>query len=100
MLRPTREWALSMALGLALALGLGLLLVWINIERVDMAYGFKKLQTELEAREAHADKLQIERDNLVSPYRLRQKAQELGLGPARSGQIRRVHTAGANGEKT
>jgi uncharacterized protein with NRDE domain len=65
-------------------------LVWLNIERVDMAYGFKELQQELERRESLASKLRVERDNLVAPYRLRNKAAEYGMGPARSGQMRHM----------
>jgi hypothetical protein len=65
-------------------------MVWLNVERVDMAYGLKKLQVELDSKQSHASKLEAERDNLLSPYRLRELAEGLGLGPARPGQIRRL----------
>lgn len=79
-----------LAANLALAMFLGLGLVWLNIERVELAYDLRRL--ELESRELRAlvDKLEIERDNLWAPYNLRRKAPEYGLRPARTGQIRRM----------
>ena len=72
------------------SLALGLTLVWLNIERMDMAYGLKVLQTEMDEKDALADKLVLERNNLVAPYRLRQLAQEYNMEPAGSGRIRRM----------
>ncbi|EMG36647.1 hypothetical protein PCS_02660 [Desulfocurvibacter africanus PCS] len=78
---------------LALAMFLGLGLVWVNIERVELAYDLRRL--ELESRELRSlvDKLEMERNNLCAPYNLRRKAPEFGLRPARTGQIRRVEAA-------
>ncbi|MFV0423346.1 hypothetical protein [Oleidesulfovibrio sp.] len=84
------SWILGMVLSLISGLVLALTLVWLNIERVDMAYGLKKLQVELNTKENHASKLEAERDNLLSPYRLRELAEGLGMGPAKPGQIRRM----------
>lgn len=72
------------------ALLLGLALVWLNVRRVDRAYELKQLATKLEEKEDLAAKLSIERDNLLSPYRLEQLAKEYGLRQARPGQIRRL----------
>ncbi len=83
-------WILGTILTAVTSLVLGLTLVWLNIERMDIAYGLQKLQVELDRDSAHAAKLEVERDNLLSPYRLRQKAQELGMRPAVPGQIRRL----------
>lgn len=83
-------WILGMVLAAVTSLVLGLTLVWLNIERMDIAYGLQKLQAELDRDSAHASKLELERDNLLSPYRLRMKAQELGMRPAEPGQIRRL----------
>lgn len=44
----TKEWALSLAFSLACLLALGLALTWVNIERVDMAYELRRLQTEID----------------------------------------------------
>ncbi len=79
-----------LVLSLALAMLLGLGLVWLNIERVQLAYDMRRL--ELEARELGGlvDKLGIERANLLAPYNLRRKAPEYGLRPAKTGQIRRL----------
>lgn len=83
-------YALSVILSALCALVLGLTCVWLNIERVDAAYGLKQLQSQVDATEAHRDKLLVERDKLVSPYRLRGLAEEYGLGPAAPGQVRRM----------
>ena len=69
---------------------LGLGLVWSNIEQVDIAYRLKKLQDSLAERQTHFRKLGLERDNLLSPYRLNKKAEELGMRPASAAQIRRL----------
>jgi cell division protein FtsL len=72
------------------AMGLGLALVWCNIERLDMAYEIKRLEGAVDmGRELNA-KLEVERDNLLSPYRLTSKARELGLRPAGQGEIRKL----------
>lgn len=83
-------WILGAILAAVTSLVLGLTLVWLNIERMDIAYGLQKLQVELDKNAAHRAKLEVERDNLLSPYRLRRKARELGMRPAEPGQIRRL----------
>lgn len=86
----TREWVFSIVGSLALLLFLGLSLVWLNIERVEMAYEFTRLQKSISAQEALIDKLEVERNTLLSPARLRLASEALGLGPAGPGQIRSV----------
>lgn len=83
-------WIIALVLSCVTSLVLGLMLVWFNIERVDLAYGLKKLQHEYDEQMAHSAKLEMERDNLRSPYRLRRMAEALGMRPADSGQIRRM----------
>ncbi|MDY0307096.1 MULTISPECIES: hypothetical protein [Desulfovibrio] len=78
---------------LALALALGLASVWMNIERVDLAYTLKKMEHELSDKSTLADKLGVERDNLMAPYQLKRLADKFGLGPAGPGQIRRLNQA-------
>lgn len=81
-------WAAAALLLLALAQGLGV--VWCGIERYDLAYKLTGLRARLEASEELVAKLEVERDSLLSPYRLREKAREYGLGPASQGRIRRM----------
>lgn len=90
----TREWAITLAFCLFTLLALGLGITWVNIERVDMAYELKRLQTEIDSQEALISKLEVERNTLLTPERLRVLAVQYGLSQARPGQIRRLSTAG------
>jgi len=83
-------WILGVILAAVTSLVLGLTLVWLNIERMDIAYGLQKLQAELDSESAHTAKLELERENLITPYRLRRLADELQMRPAVPGQIRRM----------
>ncbi|MFW5488212.1 MAG: hypothetical protein ACNI3A_07320 [Desulfovibrio sp.] len=75
---------------MGLFLVLGLSQVWLNIERVDLAYKVSVLESQLTAQRELDDKLEVERNNLASPQRLRALAKDFGLGPAHSGQVRRI----------
>ncbi len=86
-------WILGFCLNIVCALALSLLVVWLNIEQVDMAYKLKRMQTEINKATSLSAKLEVERDNLISPYRLSKKAEEMGMQPANSGQQRKI-TAG------
>ncbi|GFK93558.1 Cell division protein FtsL [Fundidesulfovibrio magnetotacticus] len=90
----SKEWALSLGFSLFTLLSLGLGLTWVNIERVDMAYGLKRLQTEIDSQEALISKLEVERNTLLTPERLRVLAGQYGLSQARPGQIRRLSASG------
>lgn len=90
----SREWAVSMAFSVLLLLVFGLGLVWLNIERVDMAYELGKVQRQIEEADTLVAKLEVERNTLVTPARLREAARQYSLGPARPGQIRRVGATG------
>ena len=84
------------ASGLVLsALFLGMALVWLNIEAYDVAYDLKQFEARHKMLMESSAKLEIERDNLVSPYRLRSLAQDFGLEPAGAGQIRRMDDGAA-----
>jgi len=78
-------WASILAV---LALVLGMAQAWSNIERMDLAYELGRQQAMLEQKQALADKLEVERDSLVSAHRLRVRADAMGLEPAGSGRIR------------
>ncbi|HAS89506.1 MAG TPA: hypothetical protein DCS48_09410 [Desulfovibrio sp.] len=81
--------AMALTLTMGSALILGLVSVWLNIERVDKAYDLRRMEKRLDEQEALAAKLEVERNNLLSPIRLRELAQKYGFGPASQGQIRR-----------
>jgi cell division protein FtsL len=83
-----RGWVLAFVVSIAGALVLGLSSVWLNIERMDLAYDLNKLEKELAARTALASKLELERNNLISPYRLKRLASLYGLVPVGPGQMR------------
>lgn len=68
----------------------GFAVVWLNIERVDLAYQVRQLEQSLAAKRSHLAKLEVERDNLLAPARLRQQALALGLRRAGAGQIRNL----------
>lgn len=69
---------------------LGLGLVWVNIERVDLAYELKTLDRELQEKQEQNSKLQVERHYLLAPATLRDRAEKAGLRPPRRDQIRTV----------
>lgn len=83
------RFSLILAL-LAGALIFGLVSVWLNIGRMDMAYDIRNMEKELDRRRTVTAKLEVERNNLLSPYRLGELAKELGLVVPKPGQIRRV----------
>jgi cell division protein FtsL len=91
----SKEWAISMAFSIALLLIFGLGLVWLNIERVDLAYELNKMQRQIDEVETLTAKLEVERNTLMTPPRLREMSRQYNLGPARAGQIRRVSATGA-----
>jgi cell division protein FtsL len=84
----TLLWMILTLMGAALTLGLGA--VWLNIERMDLAYDLRKMEKSLDQKEALAVKLTVERNNQVSPYQLKKLAGQQGLGVAAPGQIRRI----------
>jgi len=87
-------WLLAIILSVLSSLVIGLSLVWLNIERMDMAYNLRRMQGELEDRQSLKAKLEVERDRLLSPYELGRKAVALGMRDARQGQIRRLGDGG------
>ncbi len=80
--------------GLALLLGLAFILgmakVWVNVERVDLAYRMERLQSEYRENREVRTKLTIERNNLLSQYRLREWARDHGLSKPDEKQIRKI----------
>lgn len=85
-----RSWLPLFIVSLVAALALGLASVWMNIERMDLAYDLRKMEQERDSKSALLVKLKVERDNLASPNRLRKLARKYGLSVASPGQIRRA----------
>jgi hypothetical protein len=81
---------LALILSVAFMAAIGLLLVWLNLERTKLAYKARNLQHEVEQARDLNSKLSVEREHLLSPAQLGKKAEALGLGPAKPGQIRRM----------
>lgn len=82
------SWFLLGMMVLLFFLGLGLVVV--NIERVDLGYKMKKVSLSIARNQEVLSKLEVERNNLVSPARLRRKGEKLGLGEPRPGQVRKL----------
>lgn len=87
----TARWAAASLGVLVLALGLGV--VMCGIERMDLAYGLTELREQQEEMDSLMARLEMERDNLLSPHRLRAEAARLGLAPAAQGRLRRLPLA-------
>lgn len=89
-------WLLALILSLLLSLLTGLALVWLSIERTDKAYSIRQLQSSVEERRVLKSKLEIERDRLLAPQILREKAVHLHMNEAKAGQIRRMTDPGTD----
>ena len=87
----TKTWSWGwLTAVLTLTFLLGLAKVWVNIERVDLSYRMQQLQKEYQENLELRTKLIIEKNNLLSPYRLKELGEEKRLsGPAES-QIRKI----------
>lgn len=83
-----KGWVAMFVLTISAVLVLGLSSVWLNIERMDLAYDLNKLEKELANRTTLVAKLELERNNLISPYRLKRLAALYGLVPVGPGQMR------------
>lgn len=81
-------WALVLMFALTIVLGLGL--VWVNIERVDSAYELKSLERTYQEKLDQNSKLLVERQYLLAPATLRERAEKAGLHPPRREQIRMI----------
>lgn len=83
-------WILGLILSIFLSIGLGLGLVWLSIERTNLAYTVRQLQNELLCRIAFKNKLEVEKERLIAPFELTQKAYEFGMHEATIGEIRKI----------
>lgn len=85
---------LALVVSMTMSAALALSLVWLNLERTNLAYRVRELQNQVQKGLDLNSKLFIERDHLLSPKELDKKAGPMGLGAARPGQIRRIHEDG------
>lgn len=81
-----RVVAMGVSVFITLCLCLGT--VWINVERANLGYRLKEMKVALGKLETHSAKLEVERDNLLSPYRLSAEAEKMGMRLAAPGQLR------------
>lgn len=77
-------------LGILSGLFMGLVMVWSNIERMDITYFINQLQASVKERHELRAKLQTEREFLLSPSELGSKASALGMHRPNPGQVRRM----------
>lgn len=85
-----KGWLLAIILEIIAIPVFGLILVWSGIERTDTTYFINIAQSEVRERQALRAKLEVERERLLSPYILRQRAEEFGMHPPAPGQVRRM----------
>ncbi len=88
--RGGRGWIFGFALGVLSLLIMLMIHVWTNIERVDTTYFISTIQKEIAERRDLFAKLEVERERLLTPQELRQKALKYGMHEPYVGQIRRL----------
>jgi hypothetical protein len=87
----TKSWSWRwLAIVMTLTFLLGLAKVWVNIERVDLSYRIQRLQNEYQENQELRTKLTIEKNNLLSPYKLKMMGEEIGLSVPADSQIRKI----------
>jgi hypothetical protein len=79
-----------LAIILCLTFFLGLAKVWVNIERVDLSYRIQTLQNEYRDNQELRTKLYIEKNNLLSPYRLKELGEGMGMSSPAESQTRKL----------
>ncbi len=79
---------LPLILSVLCLVALGLMLVWMNIERTQMAYQMLSMKDEVTRLSDLSAKLTVEKAHLLS--QLGDRAKDMGLQPANPGQTRRM----------
>ena len=85
-------WFLLLIISVLFSLVTGLAMIWMSIDRADIAFNIGQLQRELNQRTALRDKLEIERDRFLAPGDLRRHAEKFGMHEAGPGQVRHLPT--------
>lgn len=90
-LKPrNRSWLVLVAVELLAIPVMGLIQVWSGIERTDLNYFINIVQNDIREKQALHAKLEVERERLLAPYILRQRAEEFGMHEPAPGQVRRL----------
>jgi len=89
--RGSTGWLVFAILGALSSLVMGLVMVWSNIERMDINYFINQLQASVKERQEHKAKLETEREFLLSPNELGRRATALGMRQPSPGQVRRMN---------
>lgn len=88
---PVRKgWLLMLIVEIIAIPVICLILVWSGIEKTDTTYFINIAQNEVRERQTLHAKLEVERERLMSPYLLRQRAEEFGMREPQAGQVRRM----------
>ena len=85
--RMGKRWVIVSGLA---AFGLSVVLVWLNVQMINLSYDITQLKSRLQSEKALNAKLQVERMHLFSDYRLEEIASQLDLRPPEKEQIRRM----------
>ena len=72
---------------------LSLTKVWVSIEKFDLAYDLKKLQKEYAVNMELKFKLLAEKNNLLSPSRLKKLAKDMDLFMPGADKVRKLQYA-------
>ena len=90
MLGFTKRKVWGLVILFLITIAISLTKVWVSIEKVDLAYDLKKLQKEYAANLELKSKLLVEKNNLLSPYRLKRLAEEMGFSPPDANRVRKI----------
>ena len=89
--RGSTGWLVCIVLEALTCLVMGLIMVWSNIERMDINYFINQFQASVRERQEHKAKLEMEREFLLSPNELGRRAAALGMRQPGPGQVRRMN---------
>ncbi len=87
---PAGAWFLAILISLLFSGILTHFAIYINMAHNDILFEIRNIQRELDEKNSLLSKLEVEHSRLLSPYVLEQRAEELGMGIPKSGQIRRL----------
>lgn len=90
--RTSKGWLILIILQILVIPVMGLALVWSGIEKTDTSYFISVVKSDVREKEALRAKLSVERERLLSPFELRQRANKFGMREPISGQIRRMES--------
>ncbi|MCQ2444248.1 MAG: hypothetical protein MJ061_01970 [Mailhella sp.] len=86
----TGAWLLSLIIILLFAITAMIARSYLDVSRTNIALSIQSAKENIQAAQAHIDKLEVERDSLLSPFAIGKTAERLGMSLADPGQIRRI----------